>query len=99
MTLEYYINRIKLELTGGVLQTEIDDKGFKDIINIALQDLNRYYDQTQLIESDSSSCIDLTALEEKAGVKINNVAHVYRTNAVGSTSSGMGSTDPMSVAY
>lgn len=99
MTTDYYINNIKLQLTGGVLQSEIDDAGFKDIINLALQELNRYYDETQLVQSDGGTCIDLTKLEEKCGVKINSVSSIYRSRGIGTTSSQGPNTDPVHVAY
>ena len=99
MTIEYFINNIKLQLTGGVLQSEIDDDGYKNIINLALQEMNRYYDETQLVETNAESCIDLTKLEENKHVKINSVSFVYRATGVGTTSSTGSSTDPMAVAY
>lgn len=100
MNIEYYLNRIKLQITGGILTSEIDDNKLKDIVNLALQDINRYYDETQLIEvTNPGGCIDLAELEENNNIKINNIATIYRTTSVGSTTSGMGSTDPMTVAY
>lgn len=98
MTIEYYVNRIKLELTGGVLQSEIDDDGYKNIINLALQDLNRYYDETQLVKSQASSCIDLTKIEEKNNVKVGTVVFVYRTTGAGMAGSAE-TTDPVSISY
>ena len=98
MNIDYYLNRVKLELTGGVLQSEIDDKGYKDIINLALQDLNRYYNQTQLVKSSASTCIDLTKLEEKNNIKINSVVFVYRATGTG-MAGGPQTTDPVSISY
>ena len=98
MNIEYYVNRIKLELTGGVLQSEIDDAGFKNIINLALQDLNRYYDQTALVQSTAGTCIDLAKLEKDNNIKIGSVAFIYRANGTG-LAGGAQTTDPVSVAY
>ena len=98
MNIEYYVNRVKLELTGGVLQSEIDDDGFKNIVNLALQDLNRYYDQTALVQSSAGTCIDLAKLEEKNKIKIGSVAFVYRANGTG-LAGGAQTTDPVSVGF
>jgi len=98
MNIEYYVNRIKLELTGGVLHSEIDDDGYKNIINLALQDLNRYYDQSALVQSTAKSCIDLTELEEKNHIKIGSVAFVYRSQGTG-MAGGAQTTDPVSIGY
>lgn len=98
MNIEYYVNRIKLELTGGVLESEIDDDGFKNIINLALQDLNRYYDQTALVQWTAGGCIDLTEIEKKNNIKIGSVAFIYRAQGTG-LAGGAQTTDPVSVAY
>ena len=68
-------------------------------LNIALKELNRYYDSTCLITATASSCIDLIKLQEDNNIKMSSVSNVYRTSPVGSTSTSSGGTsDPMFIA-
>ena len=99
MTIEYYVNKIKLMLTGGVLQSEIDDEGFAAIVKMALQEVNRYYDATQLVTVPASGCIDLAEVEEANGIKINTVSAIYREHGIGTTTSAENYSDPMAIAY
>lgn len=88
--LKDYIEDVKLELTGGVLELEIPDDTIGRVVNRAFGELQRYIDETRLVEVPFSRCIDLS------GFKHRNIVGVYRTNAVGDTPSGAdGMMDPM----
>ena len=90
MELKDYIEDIKLVLTGGVLNLEIDDETIGKCVLLAFRELLKYVDETRLIEVPFSRCIDLSGFEY---VNINNV---YRTHAVGDVSTN-GMMDPMYV--
>lgn len=88
MDLNYYLNKIKFQLTGDILESELSDESYKKIIEIALQEVNRYYDVTKLIEASGGSCIDIKSLEEKNNIKIGSVSMVYRCHPNGTTAAG-----------
>ena len=71
--MEFYIDEIKLHLTGGVLELEIDDATIAKIVNAAFRELQRYVDITVFETLVYQKCIDLNPR------KINSVVHVYRT--------------------
>lgn len=87
--MQAYIDEIKLELTGGVLDLEIDDLALSRIVNSAMRELQRYICSTKLITVPFEKCISLKDLD------INAVARVYRASAL--ESSGNNSTDPVEV--
>lgn len=104
MQMYYYIDFLKLMLTGDILQSEISDDTYIRAVNAALQELNRYYNVSQLINIGySTSCIDLAKIEEEHNIKINFVANIYRTEAIGSSNNSDGglvtSTDPTYASY
>lgn len=94
MNLEYYINKTKFSVTGGILECELDDDKFAYIIEMALQELNRFYDSTQLVQVGSEKVIDLKKVEEDNKIQINSVSAIYRVKPNGTTSMSVG-TDPM----
>lgn len=99
MELNEYVDQIKFQLTGGILENELNDEDIEKIVNLSLRELNRYYDSTCLIEAEGSGCIDLLELEENNNIKISSVSNVYRTAPVGTSSTDAGgSSDPMFVA-
>ena len=59
MTLDDYVNEIKLKLTGGVLELEISDGMLISTINACLRELNRYIDCTTLLTIPFTKCIDM----------------------------------------
>jgi hypothetical protein len=73
MQLKNYIEEIKLELTGGVLELEITDNTLASIVNRALREVQRYIDIPKLITVPYAECIDLT------GWKHSSIVKVYRT--------------------
>ena len=49
MTMQDIINEIRLELTGYILEMEIDDKTLESIVNKALREIGRFWDETTMI--------------------------------------------------
>lgn len=91
-TREEYIEYIKLQVTGGLLELEIDDSVIGKFIDAALVELRRYIDQTNLITVPFSRCIDLKDFNHSA------IVAVYRTEGlVGDMTNVKGSSevDPM----
>ena len=92
MELKDYVKRIKLQLTGGVLELEIKDEAIEEIINNTIREINNYYNVTELIEVPGSRCIDLTNYPQ-----INNIIAVHRPTSVSDPNSGI--SDPSYVSY
>lgn len=82
-------DEIKLELSGGVLDLELDDITLDKVIYKAMRELNRYYNSTKLITIPYTSCIDTSKY------KINSVSNVFRTRGLNSDGDGNGMYDPM----
>lgn len=91
MKMQSYIDEIKLDITGGILELEIDDTVLKKIVNSAMRELQRYICSTKLITIPYEKCIDLTKY------KVNAVARVYRANSEASTDGN--STDPLQLGF
>lgn len=92
MKLQEYIDYIKLELTGGVLELEIDDKTLAKYVKRALVEIQRYIDVTKMVTVPFASCIDLNGFNSSA------VIAVYRTEGYdgdSSTGTGGSAVDPM----
>lgn len=92
MELSDYTEMVKDQITGfGVLETELDDEAFDNIVYKALHELNRYYNMSQLKELEcTGSCIDL-----KEEPDIESVINVYRQNPSGLSSSDSAKEDPI----
>lgn len=91
MTIEEYVNEIKLELTGNVLHLEIDDKTLIQIVKKAFREVQRYIDMTKIITVPFAPCIDLKGFNSSA------VINVFRTEGYTGdiTSGGVMYADPM----
>lgn len=94
MNMQAYIDEIKLDVTGGILQLEIDDSTISKIVNSAMRELQRYICSTRLITIPYSKCIDLS------NYKINAVTNVFRADsgAVNSDSDNF-SADPLQLSF
>lgn len=90
MELQEYRDELKLQLTGGVLELEIDDATIDKVIKSALTEVQRYIDTTVIETIPYKKCIDLSPR------KINAVVSVYRTEGFNSADAN-GSVDPMYV--
>lgn len=94
MKLEQVLDEIKLELTGSVLEMEIEEATLKQVVNKALRELERYWDETTMITVPFASCIDLSgdAFEEH----VSSIVRIYRTEGIGGNDSNVNAmTDPM----
>ena len=94
MTKNDVVEEIRLELTGQVLEMELDDSTLDLTINKALRELQRYWDETTLVTIPYASCINYagTPLEESS-----SIVRVYRTVGVGNSEDAGNSVtmDPM----
>ena len=52
------IDEIKLELTGGVLELEMEDVAIEMVVKKALREVQRYWDETSFVTVPYESCID-----------------------------------------
>lgn len=101
MLLQDIISEIKLELTGTLLEIEIDDTTIESVVKKSLRELERYWDETKLVTVPFSSCIELGPYTDSAGVthegfNSSAIVKVYRTEAYGDSGSSSGSiSDPM----
>ena len=89
--MQFYIDEIKLHLTGGVLELEIDDTAIAKIVDSAFRELQRYIDTPWFETIPYQKCIDLSPRKIKA------VVHVYRTQGFSgqdSTTTNGGYADP-----
>lgn len=91
MKMQAYLDEIKLDITGGILELEIDDTVLKKIVNSAMRELQRYICSTKLITVPYEKCIDLTQY------KVNAVARVYRAN--NEASNAANSTDLLQLGF
>ena len=87
-----YIEYIKLQLTGGVLDLEIEDDKIGKYVDLALQEIERYIDQPAYVTIPFQSCIDIHDFDCKA------ITGIYRTEGYtgdGGSAIGDGFIDPM----
>lgn len=77
MTTQEVIDEIKLRLTGGILELEIEDEKIQQVIKASLREIQRYIDTTRYITVPYARCIDLT------GFNCSSIVKVYRTEGVG----------------
>lgn len=95
MTQDEYIEEVRLKLTGGVLELEIDDDTLIKILQSSFREIKRYYHSTQLLKVPFKRCIDLTEYNVK------QVVSVHRTEGYLNSGADLGSgsnIDPMYAA-
>lgn len=87
------IDEIKLELTGGILDIEIEDVTLELLIKKALRELQRYWDESCFVTVPFETCIDL----KKYQLDSCAIVKVYRTNGLGTATDATNSTtmDPL----
>jgi len=90
MTLQAYIDEIKLSMTGGILELEIPDETIQKIVQSAMREMQRYICSTKIMTVPYQKVIDL---KDK---HVNAVARVYRADGTTSSSEGQ-TTDPVQV--
>lgn len=90
---DYYIDYIKLQVTGGLLELEIDDSIIGKFVDASLVELQRYINEPKLLTIPFAKVIDLKDFN------YSSILHVYRTEGfTGDSTSNMGDTsvvDPM----
>lgn len=97
MKLEDILSEIKLELTGYVLDMEINDETLVSVVKKSLRELERFWDETTMITVPFASCIDLDG--EFFREKVSSIVKVYRTEGVGDADGGLSVTnDPIQMA-
>jgi len=103
MKMQDLIENIKLEITGGVLELEIGDDILEKLVKKSLIEVQRYIDETRIVEVPFASCIDLGPYvdekgEEHPGFEYSSITKVFRTESVGDISNnnnGISAVDPM----
>lgn len=94
MDVAAYVSEIKTQLTGDVLDLELEDSTIEKLVNSAFREIQRYIDTTVLKTMPYKSCIDLTDL------KVSSVSRVFRAQGYMATSGEDGEQpiDPMYMA-
>lgn len=87
-------DEVKLKLTGGVLDLEINDETLDKVINAAFREVQRYINTTTVVKMEYNSCLDLSEM------KVSTVVDVYRTEGYmsGDADTSKSTIDPMYVA-
>ncbi len=97
MKLDDILSEIKIELTGYILDMEITDETLVQIVNKALRELERFWDETTMITIPFASCIDLDG--EFFREKVSSIVKVYRTEGLGDSDGGVSvMNDPVQLA-
>jgi hypothetical protein len=97
LKLEDILDEIKLELTGYVLDMELNDETLVSVVKKALRELERFWDETTMITVPFASCIDLDG--EFFKEKVSSIVKVYRTEGLGDASTGISvMNDPVQMA-
>ena len=91
MDMQGYIDNLKFQLTGGILDCEIDDVGLSKIIDISLRELQRYINTTKFATIPYHKCIDLSEQ------KVSSVYRVFRNKGY-LNNADSNSADPMYMA-
>ena len=94
MKLQEVIDEIKLELTGSVLEMEIEDATIIQVVNKVLRELERFWDETTMITIPFASCIDLSGSDFYE--RVSSIVKVYRVQGLGEGGDGVNAmTDPL----
>ena len=96
MKLDDILSEIKIELTGYILDMEITDETLVSIVNKALRELTRYWDETSMVSMPFASCINLDG--EFFNEKVSSIVKVYRTEGTGDNSGLSAVNDPIQMA-
>ena len=92
MDIQGYVDNLRFQLSGGLLELELDNEALKQIINISLREIQRYINTTKFATIPYHRCIDLS------DQKVSSVYRVYRTKGYNGTNSTVGMNDPMYMA-
>lgn len=94
-TRDEYIEDIKLQLTGGLLDLEIDNKVIGEFVDRALIEIRRYIDETKLITVPFSKVIDLKGFKHSSIVKVYRAEGFVGDNSVATEGGISSNVDPM----
>lgn len=94
MTTQEIIDEIKLELTGYLLEMEIDDSTLEAIVKKAAREIERFWDESTFVTVPFASCIDLENSELDLKNKVSSIVKVYRTNGNGEADVSTAFRDP-----
>lgn len=97
MKMEEIIEEIRLYLTGGIVELEVDDKTLEKVVNKSLRELNRYCIESRIVTIPFSKCIDMSEYN------VRYIMDVFRaiplgdgtTNSSNNSSLGISDVDPM----
>lgn len=93
MEINAYVNEIKTQLTGDLLDLEIEDSTIVKLVNSAFREVQRYIDTTVVKTIPYQPCIDLTNLG------VSSVSRVFRSKGyLASDSEDSAVADPMYMA-
>ena len=93
MELSAYKEELLFNLTGGVLDCELDDKALTQVLNSALREVQRYIDTTVIKTIPYEDCIDLS------GYNVSSVSRVYRAKGFMSNGGENNTTSPADPMY
>lgn len=82
MTMQEYIDNIKLELTGNILELEVEDETLAKVVERSLREVQRYIDSTEFMTIPYARCIDLNE------TNVSSVAKVFRSEGYVGSSDG-----------
>lgn len=94
MEMDLIRDEIKIKLTGGILDLELNDEALDKVINAAFREVQRYINTTKVLKMEYKPCLDLSDL------KVSTVVDVFRTQGYLSGDPGTDGSlvDPMYVA-
>ena len=103
MNISAFRDEIKLKMTGGLLELEIDDSVLDKIIESGLREMQRYISSTKIMTIPFQKCIDLSNQADTNGIpiKVSSISRIYRAKGyIGDGTMGQkgGMIDPMYVA-
>lgn len=77
MKMNDIIEEIRLELTGGIVDLELDDKALEKIVKKSLRELNRYCIESRIVTIPFSKCIDMSEYN------VRYIANIFRERSIG----------------
>lgn len=98
MDRQAYLDEIKFKLSGGgILNLELDDNAFNQLLNSSFREIQRYIDTTRIVTIPYAPCIDVNIINNG---KVNAVARIFRSegyisNSETADSGGGYPVDPM----
>jgi hypothetical protein len=97
LKLEEVLDEIKIELTGYILDMEINDETLVSVVKKALRELTRYWDESKMCTIPYAQCINLDG--EFFKEEVSSIVKVYRTEGIGDSADGLSvMNDPVQMA-